>query len=88
VADAGFATTWSGLYEMTPDHHPLIGAVRGLDGLLVATGYSGHGFQHAPITGRLLAEIATTGRAETVDITSLRPERFADGEPIVEAFVV
>lgn len=88
IEDAGFATTWAGLYEMTPDHHPVIGPIRGLDGLLVATGFSGHGFQHAPITGKLLAEIATTGAASTVDITALRPERFADGEPIVEAFVV
>lgn len=88
IEDAGFATTWVGLYEMTPDHHPVIGPIRGLDGLLVATGFSGHGFQHAPITGKLLAEIATTGAARTVDISALRPERFADGEPIVEAFVV
>lgn len=88
IEDAGFATTWVGLYEMTPDHHPIIGPIRGLDGLLVATGFSGHGFQHAPVTGKLLAEIATTGAARTVDIAVLRPERFADGEPIVEAFVV
>ena len=88
IEEAGLATTWVGLYEMTPDHHPLIGPVAGLDGLLVATGFSGHGFQHAPITGRLLAEIATTGAARTVDIRALRPERFAAGEPVVEAFVV
>lgn len=88
IEDAGFATTWVGLYEMTPDHHPVIGPIRGFEGLLVATGFSGHGFQHAPVTGKLLAEIVTTGVARTVDISALRPERFADGEPIVEAFVV
>jgi sarcosine oxidase subunit beta len=88
VEDAGFATTWIGLYEMTPDHHPLIGRVRAVDGLLVATGFSGHGFQHAPVTGKLLAEIVTRGQAETVDIHELRPERFAEGEPVVEAFVI
>jgi sarcosine oxidase subunit beta len=88
VAEAGLASTWVGLYEMSPDHHPLIGPIRGLDGLLVATGFSGHGFQHAPIVGQLLAEIATTGAAHALDISALRPERFADGEPIVEAFVV
>jgi sarcosine oxidase, subunit beta len=88
VEDAGFATTWTGLYEMTPDHHPLIGPMRGIDGLLVATGFSGHGFQHAPVVGKLLAEIATTGAASTIDIRALRPERFAEGEPILEAFVV
>ena len=88
VEAAGLATTWVGLYEMTPDHHPIIGSVRALDGLLVATGYSGHGFQHGPITGRLLAEIATTGAARTVDIGALRPERFAEGQPVLESFVV
>jgi sarcosine oxidase, subunit beta len=87
VEEASFATTWTGLYEMTPDHHPLIGPVRAVDGLLVATGYSGHGFQHAPVTGVLLAQIAT-GRATAIDIRALRPERFAEGEPIVESFVV
>jgi sarcosine oxidase subunit beta len=53
----------------------------------VATGFSGHGFQHAPVTGRLLAEMAT-GAARTIDVHALRPERFAEGEPIVEVFVV
>lgn len=88
VAEADLATSWVGLYEMSPDHHPLIGPIPGLTGLLVATGFSGHGFQHAPVVGRLLAEIATTGAARTLDIHALRPGRFADGEPIVEAFVV
>jgi sarcosine oxidase subunit beta len=88
VAEADLASTWVGLYEMSPDHHPLIGALRGLDGLLVATGFSGHGFQHAPVVGKLLAEIATTGASRTLDIHALRPGRFAEGEPIVEAFVV
>lgn len=88
VADADLATSWVGLYEMSPDHHPLVGPIPGLAGLLVATGFSGHGFQHAPIVGRLLAEIATIGAAHTLDIHALRPGRFADGEPIVEAFVV
>jgi sarcosine oxidase subunit beta len=88
IEEASLATSWVGLYEMTPDHHPVIGPVRDIDGLLVATGFSGHGFQHAPVTGKLLAEIATTGAATTIDIHALRPERFAEGEPIVEAFVV
>ena len=88
IEDAGLATSWVGLYEMTPDHHPIIGHVPGAEGVLVATGFSGHGFQHAPVTGKLLAEIATTGSARTIDIHALRPERFAEGEPILEAFVV
>lgn len=85
---AGLATTWTGLYEMSPDHHAILGPVGGLQGLLLAAGFSGHGFQHAPIVGKLLAECATEGRATSVDIRSLRLERFRDGEPIVETHVI
>ena len=85
---AGLATTWTGLYEMSPDRHAILGPVAGLDGLLLAAGFSGHGFQHAPIVGKLLAECAVNGRATTVDIRPLRLERFAEGEPVVEAYVV
>jgi sarcosine oxidase subunit beta len=88
IAEAGLASSWVGLYEMSPDHDALIGPIAGLDGLLVATGFSGHGFQHAPIVGKLLAEIVTTGAARTVDITALRPGRFAEGAATVESFVV
>jgi glycine/D-amino acid oxidase-like deaminating enzyme len=85
---AGLATTWAGLYEMSPDRHAIIGPVAGLDGLLLAAGFSGHGFQHAPIVGKLLAECAVGGSATTVDIRPLRLERFAEGAPVVETYVV
>jgi sarcosine oxidase subunit beta len=88
VEAAGMATTWVGLYEMTPDHHPVVGAVDGIDGLLITAGFSGHGFQHGPVVGKLLAEVATAGRASTVDIGALRLERFARGELIPETHVV
>ncbi|MDP9482482.1 MAG: FAD-binding oxidoreductase, partial [Chloroflexota bacterium] len=77
LADAEIAHRWVGLYEMTPDRHPIIGTVPRVDGLLLANGFSGHGFQHAPIVGRLLAEIVVDGAAHTVDIGSLGIERFA-----------
>lgn len=85
---AGIARTWAGLYEMTPDRHPIIGGVEGLEGLLLANGFSGHGFQHAPVVGLLIAEIATTGVASTVDISSLGLSRFQDGQVTVEGHVV
>ena len=84
---AGLASTWTGLYEMSPDHDAILGPVEGLDGLLLAGGFSGHGFQHAPIVGKVLAEIAT-GAPPTVDIRSLRLERFAAGEALGETHVV
>ena len=88
LADASIAHSWCGLYEMTPDRHPILGAVAGLDGLYLANGFSGHGFQHAPIVGQLLAELIVEGRAHTVDVSALGLERFAAGRPIGETHVV
>ena len=88
LASAGIVRSWVGLYEMTPDRHPIVGPVEGLEGLLLANGFSGHGFQHAPIVGKLLSEIVTHGRATTVDVSSLALERFARGNLVREAHVV
>ena len=84
---AGLARSWVGLYEMTPDHHAILGPVADLDGLYLACGFSGHGFQHAPIVGVVLAQLIT-GARPTVDVSSLRLERFARGELIGESHVV
>jgi sarcosine oxidase subunit beta len=87
IERAGIANMWAGLYEMTPDRHPIIGESP-VPGLLLANGFSGHGFQHAPIVGKLLAELVVDGRAHSVDIASLAFERFARGELVVEGHVV
>jgi len=87
IERAGIANMWAGLYEMTPDRHPIIGASP-VDGLILANGFSGHGFQHAPIVGKLLAELIVEGRVHTVDISALGLERFDRGELIVEDRVV
>ncbi len=87
LARAGVARTWCGLYEMTPDRHPIVGPAPGADGLFLANGFSGHGFQHAPIVGKLLAEMIVDGRASTVNVSGLRVERFSGGEPIREGQV-
>ena len=87
LADAGLARSWVGLYEMTPDRHAILGPVEGLDGLYLANGFSGHGFQHAPIVGRVIADMVA-GAAPLVDVSSLRLERFARGELIGESHVV
>ena len=88
LEDAAIAHSWVGLYEMTPDRHPILGPVPGIRGLLLANGFSGHGFQHAPIVGKLLAEIVAEGRARTVDISSLGLDRFAAGRLVGEVHVV
>lgn len=84
---AGIASMWSGLYEMTPDRHPIIGPSP-VGGLFLANGFSGHGFQHAPVVGKLLAELIVDGAARTVDITSLGLDRFERGDLVVEGRVV
>lgn len=85
---AGIARTWCGLYEMTPDRHAIIGPVPSVEGLFLANGFSGHGFQHAPLVGKLLAEMIVQGKASTVDVSSLGLERFAGGNLLREAHVV
>jgi sarcosine oxidase subunit beta len=69
---------WAGLLEGSPDFHPVLGAVPGVDGFLMCCGFSGHGFKEAPVTGRLIAEIILDGRA-SLDIAPLAFDRFRRG---------
>jgi sarcosine oxidase, subunit beta len=87
VADAGVRSSWAGLYEMTPDRHPIVGPAP-TPGLWIAAGFSGHGFQHGPIVGKLVAETIVDGSARSVDIRALSLDRFASGSLIGEAHVV
>lgn len=86
--DAGFAHRWVGLYEMTPDRHPVIGPAPQVSGCYLANGFSGHGFQQGPIVGKLLAEQVCDGAARTVDISALGLERFGQGRLIEEQHVI
>jgi sarcosine oxidase subunit beta len=79
---------WAGLYEMTPDHHPVLGPVKAVPGLYIATGFSGHGVMHAPATGKLMSEFLLLGRPELVDATVFGVERFAEGKLIHETAVL
>jgi len=85
---AGLQSHWAGLYEVTPDAHPIIGAVPEVEGLYVVAGFSGHGFMHGPIAGLLLAEIILDGEATTLDISELAYSRFAEGRLVEEYNVV
>lgn len=78
-AELRIARSWSCHYEMTPDDHPVVGAVPGVEGLFLAAGFSGHGFMHAPATGQLIAEEMLDGKAATLDIGDLSLERFRTG---------
>jgi sarcosine oxidase subunit beta len=85
---AGLARHWAGLYEMTPDAHPLVGRLTPFDNIYVAAGFSGHGFMQGPIIGKLLAEVILDGQARTIDISALSPSRFAAGSTVPEYNVV
>ena len=75
------AASWCGLYEMSPDHHAILGAAPGLANFWLINGSSGHGVMHAPALGHLLAEMILTGAAASLDTRALRPSRFLEGTP-------
>ena len=85
---AGIASRWAGLYEVSPDAHPILGRIPQVRGLYCIGGFSGHGFMHGPICGLLLAEEILDGGAHTLDISSLYIDRFEDGTGLVEYNVV
>ena len=76
LADAAVSHAWAGLYEMTPDHNPIIGATSVVQGFYTIAGFSGHGFQHSPAAGRILADLIT-GQDPTLDVAPFAPDRFA-----------
>jgi sarcosine oxidase, subunit beta len=79
---------WAGLYEMTPDHHPILGPAPGVPGFFLANGFSGHGVMHAPATGKILSDLILTGKTALVDASSLELLRFAEGRMIEETAVL
>lgn len=84
---ASRASHWAGLYEMTPDAHPIFGATP-LKGFLLCAGFSGHGFMHGPIAGKLMSEYILDGAFSTVDVSPLDLARFDEGRQIREYNVV
>jgi len=79
---------WAGLYEMTPDHHSVLGPVPGVRGLFLANGFSGHGVMHSPATGKILSDLILRGKTEVIDAATLSLSRFAEGRLVEEAVVL
>ena len=79
---------WAGLYEMTPDHHPVLGPVKDVPGFFVANGFSGHGVMHAPATGKILSDLVLSGKTDLIDANILSLSRFAEGRLIHETAVL
>jgi len=82
-------SAWAGLYEMTPDHHCILGPVASVPGFFLANGFSGHGVMHSPATGKILADLILQEKTDVVDdVGVLSFERFARGELLHETAVL
>jgi sarcosine oxidase subunit beta len=71
---------YGALYAITPDWHPILDKLPGIDRAYCAVGFSGHGFKMSPIVGQLLTELIVDGAAKTLDISPLRLERFEEND--------
>ena len=78
---------WAGMYEVSPDHHAVIGPAPAVKGLFYANGFSGHGVMHSPATGRIVADLILHGQS-FVDAKPLGVERFAEGRLLEETAVL
>ena len=79
---------WAGLYEMTPDHHPILGQVPEVPGFFLANGFSGHGVMHAPATGKILSDLILHQKCDLVDTSLLALARYREGRLIEETAVL
>ena len=87
LEQAGLVSRQAGLYENTPDSHPIYG-ITPIEGFYIVTGFSGHGFMHGPVSGHLMSEIILDGQATLVDVSMLDLARFEEGRLIHEYNVV
>ena len=85
AAGTTIADAWAGLYDMTPDAHPIIGWVG--DGVYAACGFSGHGFMQSPAVGQAVAA-ELTGEEAPFELSPYRLERFAEGAIFPETLVL
>ena len=85
AAGAPLVRAWAGFYDMTPDVHPIIGAVA--DGVYVACGFSGHGFMQSPAVGAAVAA-ELLGQTPPFDLTPYRLDRFESGVVFPETLVL
>ncbi len=76
---------WAGLYAVTPDHHPVVEET--VPGFVTVAGFSGHGFQHAPASGRIAADLVVDGETDLLDASPLSADRFERGETLTERSV-
>lgn len=87
LSQAGLSSHLAGLYEVTPDAHPIISGTA-LEGFYIVGGFSGHGFMHGPAAGMCMSEIIVEGAPSTVDVSMLDLDRFEEDRLIYEYNVV
>ncbi len=87
-AEVNARRAWAGLYEMTPDHHAIIGPAPNVQGLYFVNGFSGHGVMHSPASGRITADLILHGHSDLIDAAQLRVERFKEGQFLEETAVL
>jgi sarcosine oxidase subunit beta len=87
MAEVNPSRAWAGLYEVTPDHHPILGPVPDVPGLFLANGFSGHGVMHSPATGKILADLILKGATELINVREFDLARFEEGR-LVEATLI
>ncbi len=80
LEEAAINRGWAGLYEITPDHHPVFDWLGPIENCYVCAGFSGHGLMHAPAAGLLVAEKVVESRSSSLDISALSLERFHNPE--------
>ena len=90
LAEAGVnpRRAWAGLYEMTPDHHAIIGPAPNVEGLYFVNGFSGHGVMHSPASGRVAADLVLQGHSDLIDAAQLSVKRFAEGRTLEETAIL
>ncbi|MGP0070458.1 MAG: NAD(P)/FAD-dependent oxidoreductase [Bryobacteraceae bacterium] len=79
---------WAGMYEMSPDHHAILGPSPDVRGFYFANGFSGHGVMHSPATGRILADLILHGKTAVIDAKDLNVQRFSEGRAIAETAIL
>lgn len=87
LATASISHAWAGLYEMSPDANPILGPAATVEGFYLINGFSGHGFQHSPAAGRILADVIT-GRDPQFDLAPFSIDRFNTKAVSGERYVV
>jgi sarcosine oxidase subunit beta len=78
---------WVGLRPLTPDEHAIIDRAPGVEGMFLAVGFCGHGFQHSPAAGRAITELIVKGHCSSFDLAPLRYNRFAADAKLAHAAV-